>query len=204
MKPGIAQPEDAGDLTVETNENGAIALIEYTNALPRVRLFANWQMADDTAALQKLAALDFDPTKTVLVATNTPVTQTPSQPEADPGTVSITSYHSKDIKMQAEAKTPAVLMFDERYGDHWNVWVDQQPANLLRCDYIMRGVFLPAGQHTVEFRFQPPLTFLYVSAGAFALGVLLTGYVVFTRFGRAPEDPAAPEKTAAEQKRKTT
>ena len=202
-KPGVTQIEDAGDLTVVSNENGHIALIEYTDALPRAKLFSNWQVVDDTTALQKLAALDFDPGKTLLVATNTPVGQSPTQPEADPGTVTISNYHSKYIKLQADAKTPAVLLFNERIGEHWNVWVDAKPSAILRCNYIMRGVFVPQGQHTVEFRYQPPLSWLYVSGSALALGVVLAGYVAFSRSRPGADSSAAPEKTVPAPSRKS-
>jgi hypothetical protein len=194
---------DAGDLTVKTNDNGHIALIEFTKALPRAKLYSNWQMTDDPSALAKLNSPEFDPSTTVLVATNTPVSQTPAQSGTDPGTVTITSYEPKDIKLQAEAKTPAVLLLNDRTADYWNVWVDQKPASVLRCNYIMRGVFVPSGQHTIEFRFQPPLHWLYVSVAAFAIGILLVGYVVFTRASRAPAAPPVPEKTAVPQNRKS-
>lgn len=193
---------DAGDLTVKTNDNGHIALIEFTKALPRAKLYANWQMADDAAALAKLNAPEFDPATTVLVATNTPIPQ-PAQAGADPGTVTITSYESKDVKLTANAKTPAVLLLNDRSADYWKVWVDQQPASILRCNYIMRGVFLPQGQHTIEFRFQPPLRWLYVSTSAFAVGLLLIGFVVFTQLTRRPAPvPAAGGKSSANQNRK--
>jgi hypothetical protein len=203
VKPGVVQPEDAGDLTVQTNDNGHVALIEFTAALPRAKLYSNWQMADDTTTLAKLNSSEFDPTKTVLIANDTPVAQKPAQPAADPGAVTITSYQPREVTVQADAKTPAVLLLNDRTGEYWNVRVDQKPASLLRCNYIMRGVFLPPGQHTIVFRFQPPLQWLYVSVAAFASGVLLCGYVIFTRLGRAPESSTAPEKTPAEQNRKS-
>jgi hypothetical protein len=186
-KPGVQQVEDAGDLTVQTNTTGAVALIEFTQALPRAKLYANWQTADDTTTLNKLNSPGFDPTKMVLLATNTPAPQDPTQPEADPGTVTITSYLPRDVKLQADAKTPAVLLLNDRTGDYWNVWVDQKPASVLRCNYIMRGVFLPPGQHAIEFRFQPPLQWLYVSVSAFVIGILLIGYVVFSHPAPVPE-----------------
>ena len=173
--------EDAGDLTVQTNDYGRVALIEFTQALPRAKLYSNWQMTDDTTALAQLNSSKFDPAKTVLIANDTPVPQKPAQPEADPGTVTIASYQSKDVTLQADAKTPAVLLLNDRTGDYWNVWVDQKPASVLRCNYIMRGVFVPPGRHTIEFRFQAPLQWLYVSVSAFAIGLLLIGYVISTR-----------------------
>ena len=200
-KPGVTQPEDAGDLTIQTNDNGHVALIEFTQALPRAKLCSNWQMTDDTTALQQLNSSNFDPAKTVLIANDTPVAEKPAQPEADPGTVTIASYQPKDVKLQADAKTPAVLLLNDRTGDYWKVWVDQKPASVLRCNYIMRGVFVPPGRHTIEFRFQAPLQWLYVSVSAFSIGILLVGYVVFTRLARPPESS---EKTAKEQNPKTT
>jgi hypothetical protein len=202
-KPGVTHPEDAGDWTVVTNDNGHVALIEFTQALPRAKLYSNWQMADDQTTLGKLNSVEFDPAKTVLVATNTPVAQTPAQPQADPGTVKITTYLPRYVKLEADAKIPAIMLLNDRTGEYWKVWVDQKPATMLRCNYIMRGVFLPPGQHTIEFRFRVPMQWLYVSVTAFAFGILLAGYVIVTRLGRAPEPNPASEKTPAKQNRQT-
>jgi hypothetical protein len=202
MKPGVTQVEDAGDMAVRTNSEGALALIEDTRALPRVKLFANWQVLDDSATLQKLASQQFDPEKTVLVAQDASLTQAPGQPDADPGTVDITQYESKDLILQADAKTPAVLLLNDRTGDYWNVWIDQKPATVLRCNYIMQGVFLPAGQHKIEFRFQPPQRILYTSLAALVLGILLGGYVFVAHFVRRPTTPEPVDAPAKRPQRK--
>jgi hypothetical protein len=181
-KPGITQPEDQGDMTVETNSDGKVGLFEFTGALPRTKLYANWRTVDDSNTLHLLASPLFDPQKTVLLATNTPVAQAPGSPDADPGTVKISHYQSKYLTLEADAKTPAVLLLNDHTGDFWNVWVDKVPGTVLRCNYIMRGVFVPAGKHVVEFRYQPPLKLLLVSLSAFGLGIILAGVVIITRF----------------------
>ncbi len=194
VKPGVAQVEDAGDMTVKTNSTGSLALIEFPGTLPRCKLYSNWEIADDQSTLPKLVSPGFNVDKTVLIATNTPVSQKPDLTEPDPGTVKITDYQSKHVVLQADAKTPAVLLLNDRTGDWWRVWVDQKPAALLRCNYIMQGVFIPAGQHTIDFRFQPPLKYLYLSVAGLVLGVLLGGYVVFNHFcleRREASKPAA-------------
>jgi hypothetical protein len=132
--------------------------------------------------------------KTVLVATNTPLSEKPGSTEADPGTVEITHYQSKHLILQADAKTPAVLLLNDRTGDWWRVWVDQTPAPILRCNYIMQGVFVPPGRHTIDFRFQPPLKFLYISVAALVIGVFLGGYVIFNHFWLEPR--VTPKRTA--------
>ena len=66
-------------------------------------------------------------------------------------------------------------MLTDKYDGDWDVTVDGQPATLLRCNFLMRGVQVPAGQHAVEFRFQPSTTGLYVSLAAIGIGILLCG-----------------------------
>jgi hypothetical protein len=186
VKPGVTQVEDAGDMTIKTNDTGALALIEFPGALPRCKLYANWEVADDQTTLQKLVSPWYDVDKIVLVATNTPLSEKPVSPGADPGTVKISNYQSKHVTLQADAKTPAVLLLNDRTAEWWRAWVDQKPAPMLRCNYIMQGVFVPQGQHTIEFRYQPPLKFLYISVTALVIGVLLGGYVIWNHFLPAP------------------
>ncbi len=40
------------------------------------------------------------------------------------------------------------------YGDDVVAFIDGEPAPHFRADYILRGMLLPAGEHTVEFRFR--------------------------------------------------
>jgi hypothetical protein len=202
-KPGIDQPEDPGDQTLQTNGSGPqVCLYEFTAALPRAKLYSNWQVVDDPTALQLLSSAPFDPAKTVLVAKDTPVSQAPGNAETDPGTVKITHYQSTELMMEADAKTPAVLLLNDRTGDSWNVLVDQKPAPFLRCNHIMQGTFVPAGHHTIEFRYQPSLKLLFISLSAFGLGILLAGYVIFTNFKREPEPSPAPESKRPEKPHK--
>ncbi len=187
-KPGITKPEDSGDQTVQTNSDGKYALIEYIAALPRAKLYSDWKSVDDATALRLLGSEPFDPAKTVLVDSTTPISNPSGIPEADPGTVKITHYESKHLMMDAEVKTPAVLLLNDHTGDSWHVLVDQKPAPLLRCNYIMQGTFVPSGHHNVEFVYRPPIKLLLVSLSTLGFGLLLTGYVFVRNFNRASTD----------------
>ena len=157
-------------------QGALMAIIEYDHVLPRAKLFAHWETpADGAATLATLLSPDFIPAQTVLLWTNPPVPQAPGDPKADAGAVEITDYHPKDIKLRAVAKLPAVLLLNERFDPAWSVSVDQQPATLLRCNYIMRGVFLTPGEHTVEFRYHTSLNTLCLSLGGWAAGLLVAG-----------------------------
>jgi hypothetical protein len=123
--------------------------------------------------------------KTVLVSSNTPVPPA-AAPDADAGTVRIVDYKPKEIHLQAAAKTNAVLLLNDRTDPDWRVWVDQKPAAPLQCNYMMRGVYLTPGEHTIDFRFQPSQKFLYVTLAALAFGILLGAWLIRAHLIRPP------------------
>jgi hypothetical protein len=194
QKPDVTQIEDVGDMTVVPEQSGTYALLEFSNALPRAKLFSNWQVPENgEEALKTLASRQFNPEETVLVARETPAGQPPANPKADPGTVTITDYEPKDITLQATAAVPAVLLLNERTSPTWRVYVDDKPAELLRCNYLMRGVYLTQGAHHVEFRYQPSLAPLYLSVCAWTFGILTAGYLMYSK---TPARTTAPIATA--------
>jgi hypothetical protein len=193
-KPGIQTPSDIGDYTAITGPKGQFAIIENTRALPRAKLYSNWRTPpNEAAALEILASPDFEPWDTVLLSTNVAVPQPSSAPGADPGTVVITDYHPKYLRLEANAKTPAVLLLNDHTSPDWRVRIDGTLAPVLCCNYIMRGVYVTPGQHVVEFSFSPSLKSLYVSVSAIIIGILLAGYLILTR---TPVPNAAAPDTA--------
>jgi hypothetical protein len=178
-KPGIAQPTRLEEITAELDDIGPYALFEFTGALPRAKLYSNWQVStNDEANLKKLADANFDPEKTVLISTpqkDLPDTAT----NENSGTVEFQSYASKDIVFNASAIAPSVLLLNDHYDPNWRVSVDGKPAELLRCNFIMRGVYLAPGNHTVEFQFSLPNKPLYVTLSAIGTGIILCVILFF-------------------------
>jgi hypothetical protein len=175
-KPGIQQLSSLEEITAVPGNDGACALFEFTGALPRASLYSIWQIStNDSATLKTLASTNFDPLQQVLVSTPLPNAPAVNATNENPGTVEFKNYAPKDIKFKAKANTPAVLLFNDKFDPHWQVTVDGKPAELLRCNFIMRGVYLTPGAHTVEFNFTLPNGPLYVSLAAIIVGVLLSG-----------------------------
>ncbi len=176
-KPGILQPSRLEELTAAASENGRYALFEFTGALPRVKLYGSWLVnTNDQTNLKTLADLNFDPAKTVLVSTpqkNLPAVAT----NENPGTVEFKSYSPKKLVFNVNATAPSVLLLNDKYDPNWRVTVDGKPAELLRCNFLMRGVQITAGSHTVEFDFVLSNKPLYVTLAAMATGLLLCLYL---------------------------
>ncbi len=181
-KTGVTNVADAGDLTVVPDDKGPYALIEFTNVLPRAKLYAHWETPPtDDAVLQTLRSRDFNPWQTVLLDSSTPVGRQPTGGNAEAGSVKVTEYRVKDVQLQAHTTARAVLLLNDRWAPEWKASVDGKPALLLRCNYLMRGVFLEPGEHTVEFHFQPGSATLWLSLGGWAAGILTALYLGLTR-----------------------
>jgi hypothetical protein len=179
LKPGISHFSGRlEEITAVPKTDGQYAVFEFTGALPRANLFSQWQvMTNDAMALKELASPNFEPAQKVLVSSPLPASTT-NAPSQAAGTVSYASYASKKIVLQAKASTPCVLLLNDKFDPNWKVTVDGKPETLLRCNFIMRGVRLEPGSHTVEFRFAPPAWPMYISILAVGLALCLAGVVV--------------------------
>jgi hypothetical protein len=189
-KPGVTRATQLEELTAVPNENGNYALFEFTGALPRAKIYSNWLVnTNDTANLKLLGDLAFDPAKAVLIST--PQKNLPAQAtNENSGSVEFQSYQPKHLVLAATNAGPSVLLLNDKFDPQWRVTVDGQPAELLRCNFFMRGVYLPnAGAHTVDFQFSLPHGSLYLSLAALGVGLLLCGFLFFA--GRRDAAPAA-------------
>jgi hypothetical protein len=195
-KPGFSgslQSLTTADVIPVPATNGPFALFEFTGALPRTRLYSRWKVVTNSrAALDEVVSSSFDPEQCVLVEGDLPA-DPPAGASQDAGTVEFVSYAPRRVVLKATAAVPSVLLLNDRFDPEWNVRVDGQPAKLLRCNYIMRGVCLTAGTHRIAFRYQPPARMLYVSLAALGVGLLFLGFVVVSGFRSwASAPPAAP------------
>jgi hypothetical protein len=179
-RPGVSQPTQYSQIEAAPTEdpNARYALFEFMDALPRATLFSNWQVStNDHATLEQLAAPTFDPAKTVMLSEPLPVAAKPSATN-EVSSVKFVSYDPANIKLEATPTNPSVLMLADRYDPDWSVWVDGKRAEVLKCNYLMRGVYLEPGHHEVEFKFRYDLKMLYVNLAAIFVGFCLLGYAV--------------------------
>jgi hypothetical protein len=181
-KPGVNNPSKLEDFTAALSPTGRYAVIEFTGALPRASLYSNWQLeTNDVAALDLLASPEFDPAETVLVAGDVPLPVESGQTNASTGTVGIVSYAPKHVVLNATNFMPSILLLNDKYDPNWKLMVDGEASELLRCNSVMRGVFLKPGEHTVEFSFEPPVGSLYVTVASMGASVVLLGFLIVSK-----------------------
>ncbi|HEX3278257.1 MAG TPA: YfhO family protein [Thermoleophilaceae bacterium] len=71
------------------------------------------------------------------------------------GDASIVKYEPERVRIRARSNGPGMLVLSDTYYPGWKATVDGHDVPIERVDYLLRGVPLAAGEHTVEFRYQP-------------------------------------------------
>ena len=89
-------------------------------------------------------------------------------------------------------------MFSEiYYAPYWRAYIDGQPAEYLRVNYILRAMVVPAGSHTIEFRNEAPTQHKWdkiTLASSIVLVVVIIGTLVIY-YIRKRKDETLPATT---------
>ncbi len=103
------------------------------------------------------------------------------------------SYAPNHLVYEYEASRPALAVFSEiYYQPGWQSYVDGQPVDHFRADYVLRAMVLPAGKHKVEFFFRPKGYFVGDKidlAGSLLLFLLVAG-ALYLEWFRKEEVPS--------------
>jgi hypothetical protein len=75
--------------------------------------------------------------------------------------ISLTEYRANYLKYTSNASSEQLAVFSEIYYDKgWRAFVDGKEVPHFRADYILRAMRVPAGSHTIEFKFHPNSYFM--------------------------------------------
>jgi hypothetical protein len=128
---------------------------ERVDPVPRARLLHRSRVASSEAqALEWIATGATDPrTTVVLERAGAGVALPPS------GAVSEVAFAADTpdrVELAVDAAAPGILVLADAWAAGWRVTVDGAEAEPLHADFAFRGVAVPAGRHTVVWRYHPP------------------------------------------------
>lgn len=106
--------------------------------------------------VEEIKALDnFDPAVTAFIDKSQ--NATPPQLSFDSSAkIRLTKYSNDEIVYESDAKSGQFAVFSEiYYNSGWNAYVDGQLMPHYKVNYLLRGMPVPAGHHTITFKFEP-------------------------------------------------
>jgi hypothetical protein len=143
---------------VFTSPDNKEVVLENRNVLPKAWLVpAVAQILDQQQRLAMLQSTRFDPRAVAIVESPPPITMAdPNSGATFPsGGVSVTTYEGERVAISANVPQNAMLVLGERYYKGWKAAVDGTPTKIYPVDHILRGIYLPPGNHTITFVFDP-------------------------------------------------
>jgi uncharacterized membrane protein YfhO len=97
------------------------------------------------------------------------------------------------VTIAVETDQPGYLVLPDAYYPGWQATVDGQPQPIWRANYAFRAVYVPAGQHTVQFVFDPLIWKVGLVVSGMTLLVLL-GWAGLTWRKRARKERVDEER----------
>jgi hypothetical protein len=109
----------------------------------------------------------FDPAVTAL-------TEDPVQPITLDQSAQLTPLQYQDTYMayQSDSKENQFLVISDVTYPGWQATIDGEPVKIFQTNYVLRGIAIPPGRHTIELRFNPPSLWLGAVVSLVFLAVL--------------------------------
>jgi len=164
------------------NTNGPVWFVKAVQLVPNadaeMNTLGKLHLKDTAVAQQKFASV------------------VKQQPQFDSSaTIKVTEYLNDKITYTSSSNTNQFAVFSEVYYPHgWNAYIDGQKADYIKVDYVLRGMSVPAGKHTIEFRFEPQsyktANILMLIASLLTFALLIAAIVLEVLKGRRTQPVA--------------
>ena len=170
------------DSRIERLDFFDVKLYDRQDALPRARLVEQARVLDDADAARLLADPAFDPHAQVVLAPSASAQNVGGLPRGTPATFEQDS--AEHVRIGVRAVADSYLVLADSWYPGWVATVDGVEVPIERANILFRAVRVPAGEHTVEFRYEPRslLTGAFVSAASIvATLILFVGLAIWSR-----------------------
>jgi hypothetical protein len=134
-------------------EDALVRVLENDAALPRAWIVHDAREVEGDLALKLLSQGTADPARTVLLEETPPKVNAPTDPSNEQ--VTVVENEGDSVRLAATASAPGMIVMSDVYDPDWKAFIDGKEVQLYAADHAFRAVPLPAGEHTIELRYEP-------------------------------------------------
>jgi hypothetical protein len=154
--PQILNMLNAKYIITQNPQNGQQTVIPNPEAYGNCWLVKHVKLVkDDVEEIQTIGSTNLRDTAIVQQSFTSKVTQ----PQWDSAaSISLTKFDNDTMDYVASCNTPQFAVFSEvYYPDGWNAYMDGKKVDYVKTNYVLRGLSIPAGKHSIKFVFEPAI-----------------------------------------------
>jgi hypothetical protein len=164
----------------QAQQGGAVAA-PNPNALGNVWFVKNVKFVN--GPVEEMKALNaFNPAEEAIVDNSFKSTINGWQAADSSSTIKQTAFDFENIKYESNSSAPHLAVFSEIFYKDWKAYIDGKLTPVAKADYVLRAMLIPAGKHTIEFKFEPKVYqtgYTISSITGWLLTLLALGYIVW-------------------------
>jgi hypothetical protein len=160
----------------------------------------SWEVVPDPdGALARVTAPGFDSTAQAILEQPPATVDNPSAGAG--GSARYAWMGTQAARIEVDSSAPAFLTVRNTFDPNWHAWVDGIPAALMRVDYFLQGLPVPAGRHVVDLRYDDPSIGYGLLGTIVSLTLLLVGAFIFRgrRVGATASQAAGSSSAGSEE-----
>lgn len=147
-----------------------VKVLENRAALPRAWVVHNARQVAEGEALELLASGTVDARGTALLESPLPPLAQPAKPADE--RVEVLSNEPERVRVVTETTAPGLLMLSAAHDPGWRAYIDGKETPVVVADHMFQAIELPAGEHVIELRYQPPMLWFGLLISALVAGIL--------------------------------
>lgn len=140
---------------IQKDQQGQDQVIPNSQALGAAWFVKAIKFEDSPAKVMD-ALTGFNPKDTAVLFSKDKASVSLAPQTDSAGTITLITNKNDEVLYQSNSSSNGFAVFSEVYYDKgWKAYIDGKETPIIRTNYVLRGLSVPAGQHQIRFEFHP-------------------------------------------------
>ncbi|MBO9204573.1 MULTISPECIES: YfhO family protein [Niastella] len=166
---------------IQQTQQGGVMAVPNPQALGNVWFVKSVKYVNGPVEEMKALSNKFNPAEEAIVDNSFKSATSGWQPADSSATIKQTAFDFENVKYESNSNAPHLAVFSEIFYKDWIAYIDGKATPVAKADYVLRTMVIPAGKHSIEFKFEPKVFhtgYTISSIAGWILTLLILGYIV--------------------------